>query len=81
MQRGGSPLVPLLRSRILAEILSLVIADVLAPIDRIDAAYLFGSWAARYSGERGRAPADIDVLVIGSPDRDQVDDAIAEAEQ
>jgi predicted nucleotidyltransferase len=40
---------------------------------------LFGSWAARYEGEPGRAPLDIDVLVIGDPDRDELDDAAQRA--
>ena len=42
----------------------------------VDAVYLFGSWAARYAGQRGRAPADIDVLVIGRPDRHELDEAV-----
>lgn len=42
---------------------------------------MFGSWAARYLGQPGRAPNDIDVLVIGSPDRDAVDDAADRAER
>jgi hypothetical protein len=46
----------------------------------IDHLYLFGSWAARYLGQPGRAPNDIDVLVIGSPDRDEVYDAAEKAE-
>ena len=37
--------------------------------------------AARYRGEQGRAPNDLDVLVIGSPDRDAVDDAAERAER
>ena len=41
----------------------------------IDALYLFGSWAARYSGVEGQAPGDVDVLVVGHPDRDDVYDA------
>jgi predicted nucleotidyltransferase len=56
-----------------------VIAEEFAALARVDAAYLFGSWAARYAGQRGRAPADIDVLVIGQPDRDEVDDAAQRA--
>ncbi|WP_020576133.1 hypothetical protein [Actinopolymorpha alba] len=52
-----------------------VIAGELADVDDIEAIYLFGSWAARYAGEQGRAPNDIDVLVIGRPDRDELDDA------
>lgn len=42
---------------------------------------LFGSWAARYLGQPRRAPNDIDVLVIGSPDRGEVDDAADRAER
>jgi predicted nucleotidyltransferase len=56
-----------------------VVAEELAPIQRIEAAYLFGSWAARYEGEQGRAPADIDVLVVGDPDRDELDEAAQRA--
>ena len=35
-------------------------------LEHVDAAYLCGSWAARYRGESGPAPRDIDVLVIGT---------------
>lgn len=45
-------------------------------IARIDRAYIFGSWAARFVGIPGPAPADIDLLVIGSPDRGAVDAAL-----
>lgn len=58
-----------------------VIAREFAHIDDIGAVLLFGSWAARYLGQAGRAPNDIDVLVIGTPDRDAVDDAAERAEQ
>jgi len=38
-----------------------------------DQVVIFGSWAARLSGEPGPMPADVDVLVIGDPvDRDAV---------
>jgi predicted nucleotidyltransferase len=56
-----------------------VLAEELNSIDGIDAAYLFGSWAARYAGETGRPPADLDVLIIGAPDRDALDDATQRA--
>jgi len=36
---------------------------------------VFGSWAARYSGEAGPPPHDIDVLVVGKVDRADVYDA------
>lgn len=58
-----------------------VIADAFAGIDDADAVLLFGSWAARYRDEPGRAPNDIDVLVIGDSDRDAVDDAAERAER
>jgi predicted nucleotidyltransferase len=58
-----------------------VVAEVLADVPGVEAAYLFGSWAARLAGERGRAPQDIDVLVIGEPDRDKLDEATSGAER
>ena len=33
---------------------------------------VFGSWAARYEGEHGPPPNDIDVLVVGTVDRQDV---------
>lgn len=52
-----------------------VIAEEFASVGGIEGLYLFGSWAARYEGQPGRAPADLDVLAIGRPDRDELDDA------
>jgi predicted nucleotidyltransferase len=56
-----------------------VLAEELAGLDGVRDAYLFGSWAARYAGEHGRPPVDVDVLVIGEPDRDALDDAAQRA--
>jgi predicted nucleotidyltransferase len=56
-----------------------VLAEELTGLAGIVAAYLFGSWAARYVGQVGYAPADIDVLVIGEPDRDELDEAAERA--
>ena len=58
-----------------------VLGASLRDVRGVDAAYLFGSWAARYEGKRGPVPHDIDVLVIGQPDRDQLDEAVGEAER
>ncbi len=49
-----------------------VVAEELADIGGIEAAYIFGSWAARYVGQAGTSPPDLDVLIIGTPDRDVV---------
>ena len=59
----------------------IVVAEEFANIDGTETVLLFGSWAACYLGEPGRAPNDIDVLVIGDTSRDAVDDAADRAEQ
>lgn len=46
-----------------------VLESLLSKIDGIEAAFIFGSWAARYAGEQGHAPNDIDVMVIGNISR------------
>jgi len=51
------------------------IGPALARIPGIEQAYLFGSWAARYLGEPGGDPVDIDLLVVGNPERAAVSDA------
>jgi DNA-binding transcriptional ArsR family regulator len=59
-----------------------VLTDVLEPVEGISAAYIYGSWAARHAGQPGQRPVgDIDVLVLGTPDRDQLYDALSTAEQ
>lgn len=74
-------------ARPLTELLTLtygptaVLGDVLAAIDGIDEAYIYGSWAARYRGEPGPPPQDVDVLVIGDADEDEVFDAARTAER
>jgi DNA-binding transcriptional ArsR family regulator len=59
-----------------------VLADAVRRIEGIDEAYIFGSWAARHAGERGVRPVgDIDLLVLGTPDRDALYDAVHVAER
>jgi predicted nucleotidyltransferase len=58
-----------------------VIAEEFDRVDGIDAIYIYGSWAARYEGEPGPSPKDIDVLVLGKPDRDDVFDAAQRAQR
>jgi DNA-binding transcriptional ArsR family regulator len=49
-----------------------VIADEFSSIDGLSRLFIFGSWAARHSGDVGRVPNDIDVLVVGDADRADV---------
>ena len=59
-----------------------VLAKALSGVEGITAAYIYGSWAARHEGEPGQRPVgDIDVLVLGDPDRDQLYNALSIAEQ
>ena len=37
---------------------------------------MHGSWAARFHGELGESPGDVDVLIAGQPDRGAVDAAL-----
>lgn len=57
-----------------------VIASELADVGGVNRAILFGSWAARRTGEPGGPPGDIDLLVIGAPDREALYDALRRAE-
>ena len=58
-----------------------VLAVALRPVAGITAAYIYGSWAARHEGHAGQRPvADIDVLILGDPDRDHLYAAISTAE-
>ncbi len=59
-----------------------VLAEALQPVHGIAAAYIYGSWAARHEGQTGQRPVgDIDVLILGEPDRDQLYAALSDAEE
>ena len=59
-----------------------VLAEVLRDVSGIAAAYIYGSWAARHEGQTGQRPVgDIDMLVLGEPDRDQLYAALSTAEE
>jgi DNA-binding transcriptional ArsR family regulator len=59
-----------------------VLANALAPVGGITAAYIYGSWAARHAGQSGQRPVgDIDVLILGEPDRDRLYSALSAAEE
>lgn len=50
----------------------LVLAEALAPVDGVEAAWIYGSWA---EGVAGPPPQDLDMMVVGEPDRNQVSQA------
>lgn len=59
-----------------------VLGQALTGVAGIDAAYVYGSWAARFSGVEGDRPVgDVDLLVLGAPDRDDVYAAAGSAER
>lgn len=80
LRASDSPLI-----RPLADLLALgygpktTVEDAMRGMPGIEHAYIGGSWAARYNGENGPFPHDIDVIVIGSPDRDDVTEAVVDA--
>jgi DNA-binding Lrp family transcriptional regulator len=51
-----------------------LLAEALSGLAGVREAYIYGSWAARYRGEPGPPPGDVDVLVVGSPDPDTLFD-------
>jgi predicted nucleotidyltransferase len=58
-----------------------VIPRLLARVAGIQRAYLYGSWAARRTGEPGSEPRDLDVLVVGNPKRTEIYEAAEKAER
>jgi hypothetical protein len=59
-----------------------VVAEEFGDVPGATEVFLFGSWPARFSGSPGDRPVgDIDVLVLGEPDRDAVYAAGARAER
>jgi predicted nucleotidyltransferase len=58
-----------------------LIEDVFAGIKGVTKLVIYGSWAARYRGEVGPPPNDLDLLLIGRPNRAQVYQAAEQVEQ
>jgi predicted nucleotidyltransferase len=58
----------------------LVLREEFAAIAGVERSYIYGSWAARYEGQAGATPNDIDVLVVGTPDRDDIYEAAMRAQ-
>lgn len=58
-----------------------VLGEALGSVTGVSESFVFGSWADRHDGGRGRRPvADIDVLVLGDPNRDELYEAIGRVE-
>jgi DNA-binding transcriptional ArsR family regulator len=59
-----------------------ILTHALSAVGGVSEAYIYGSWAARQQGQRGPRPVgDIDVLILGEPDRDQLYAALSAAEE
>jgi predicted nucleotidyltransferase len=58
-----------------------IVADEFAEVKGAELVLIYGSWARRYEGETGPTPHDLDVLVVGRPDRAAVYEAAERAEQ
>jgi hypothetical protein len=58
----------------------LVVGEEFGPLTGVEQIFIYGSWAARYAGESGPAPRDVDVLLVGTPDRDAAYEATRRAE-
>jgi len=59
----------------------LVIGEEFSSVVGIKRLFIFGSWAARYEGKPGPTPNDIDVLVVGEPNRDEIYEAAERAQR
>ncbi len=57
-----------------------VVAEEFASLPGVEHVVIFGSWAARYAGVPGVAPADIDVLLVGNASRGEAYEAAERAE-
>lgn len=57
-----------------------VISHEFHGVSGVDALMLFGSWVARYKGEPGKPAQDIDLLLIGEPNRHDTYEAASRAE-
>lgn len=58
-----------------------VLTEALSEVPGVEEAFVCGSWAARYSGEPGPVPGDVDVLVVGDVDADELDERARAAEE
>ena len=57
-----------------------VVPEILGDVPGIDKVVIVGSWAERFLGTPGPPPRDVDVVVVGDPDRRRLRRANAELE-
>jgi MarR family len=80
LRAGTSPLIgPLANLLLLGYGPKTVVETALRSTSGVEHAFIAGSWAARYHGQPGAFPNDVDVIVVGKPDRDNVTEAVVEA--
>jgi len=73
---GGNPAVRPLRDLVaIAFGPRQIVLEEFAVVPDVIELHIFGSWAARFVGEPGPVPGDVDVLIVGPVDRDEVYDA------
>jgi len=58
-----------------------VLGELLRSVRGVSEAYVYGSWADRYRGHAGHVPHDVDVLVVGDADDDDLYEAARAAER
>jgi hypothetical protein len=51
------------------------VTEEFADLRGVERLFILGSWAARYAGDSGHEPRDVDVLVVGTADRGLAYDA------
>ena len=51
---------------------AVVVAEEYQGMNGIEKVAIYGSWAARHAGTEGPPPADVDVMVVGAPDQEEV---------
>jgi DNA-binding transcriptional ArsR family regulator len=56
-----------------------VLAEAYRHVPGIELAFIFGSWAERFAGTAGPPPRDLDIVIVGAPDPDEVYEANLEA--
>ena len=59
----------------------LLVREAFGDLKGVQFVLIYGSWAARYQGQSGPPPNDLDVLVVGSPSRASVYEAADAVEQ